>query len=170
MLAVLAALGLDARGAAGTAAPAPQRLAPAEIEDLLAFGDVLVSGSTPLAPGERALLVTHVETRMQQGGGYYADLYRTSVDVLGRLAGTRFAALDRAERAALVIRHRLGVADVRPDESLGPFPDEVRAVRTRTVPDLIGGYYASEAGWRVVGYSTFPGRCGDLARYTRSET
>jgi hypothetical protein len=140
------------------------------VDDLLAFGEVLVAGSTPLPPGERALLVAHIEQRLPQGGGYYADLYRTTVGLLARLAGVRFALLDAADRAALVTRHRLAIADVHPDEPLGAFADEVRAVRTRAVPDLIGGYYASEAGWGVVGYNAFPGRCGDLARYTRAET
>jgi len=46
----------------------------------------------------------------------------------------------------------------------------MRAIRTRAVPDLIGGYYGSPAGWAVVGYTTFPGRCEDLTRYVRAES
>jgi hypothetical protein len=42
-------------------------------------------------------------------------------------------------------------------------------VRTRVIPDLIEGYWGSPAGWAAVGYEAFPGRCGDLTRYTRSE-
>jgi hypothetical protein len=37
------------------------------------------------------------------------------------------------------------------------------------VRDLVGGYYNSPAGWAVVGYAHFPGRCGDLGRYVRPE-
>ncbi len=64
----------------------------------------------------------------------------------------------------------LAASGVRPGEDLGRFPDEMRSLRTRAVPDLIGGYYASPAGWAAVGYDTFPGRCGELTRYTRPES
>src|SRR2546422_7827598 len=30
------------------------------------------------------------------------------------------------------------------------------------LPIFLAGYYGSPAGWAVVGYATFPGRCGDL--------
>jgi hypothetical protein len=106
---------------------------------------------------------------MQQGGGYYVELYRTTIELLDQLAGARFSSLTPAARVTLIQQHRLGIADVRPDEPLGVLPDQARAVRTRAVPDLLGGYYASEAGWTAVGYATFPGRCGDLARYTRPD-
>jgi hypothetical protein len=43
------------------------------------------------------------------------------------------------------------------------------AIERILVPDLIRGYYESAAGWALVGYSTFPGQCGDLASYTRAE-
>src|SRR2546421_591140 len=82
----------------------------------------------------------------------------------GRLGDV--ATLAPLERSALVTRFRLGSAATLPDEDLGPFPDDASLVRTRVVPDLIAGYYASPAGWAVVGYDVFPGRCGDLARYT----
>jgi len=42
-------------------------------------------------------------------------------------------------------------------------------VREKAVPDLINGYWRSPAGWAAVGYGVFPGRCGDLTRYTRPE-
>jgi hypothetical protein len=152
------ALGVEPSATSALEAPA--------LDDLLAFGGVLVSGGPPLLPRERPLLLEHVEHRLQQGGGYYAELYRLTVDVLARLGGARFATLTDVERVSLITRHRLAIAQVRPDESL---TEDVRAVRTRAAPDLIAGYYASEAGWATVGYGVFPGRCGDLARYTRSE-
>jgi hypothetical protein len=168
ILAALAALGLDAP-ASGTEAQAPPPLPGSDLDDLLAFGEVLVAGAVPLPASERALLREHVDHRLGQGGGYYVDLYRTTVALLRRLGGARFGLLDPAERVALVSRFRLGVADVRPGESLGAFSEDVRAVRTRAAPDLLAGYYASAAGWAVVGYGSFPGQCGDLARYTRPE-
>ena len=45
----------------------------------------------------------------------------------------------------------------------------MRIVRTRAVPDLIGGYYGSPAGWAVVGYQSFPGRCGDCPLHPPGE-
>ncbi len=134
----------------------------------MAFAEVLV-GDGPLSPVEREYLVDHIERRTTQGGGYYLDLYRTTAGLLDSLAGARFSSLDLAQRGALITRHRLFSSAVRPEENLGPSPKETREVRTRAVPDLIGGYYASPAGWAVVGYGAFPGRCGDLARYTSPE-
>ena len=66
-------------------------------------------------------------------------------------------------------RNRLTSSDVQPDEHLGLFPDDTRLVRTRALPDLIGGYYGSPAGWAAVGYGAFQGKCADLVRYTRPE-
>lgn len=137
-------------------------LSPPELEDLVAFAEVLVDGRA-LSPVERRHLVDHIETRMRLDAGYRA-LYRTTVDLLNRLADARFSTLDIAQRIALMTRHRLTASGVRPDENPGAFPEAAR-VRTRAVPDLIGGYYGSPAGWAAVGYDAFPGECGDLARY-----
>jgi len=184
ILGVAAALGFDPPGVlrspggrAHAAATASAQLAPEpaaavlsrlHLEDLVAFAEVLV-GDGPLSPVEREYLVDHVERRTTQGGGYYLELYRTTAGLLDSLAGARFSSLDLAQRGALITRHRLFSSAVRPEENLGPFPKETREVRTRAVPDLIGGYYASPAGWAVVGYGAFPGKCGDLARYTSPE-
>ena len=54
-------------------------------------------------------------------------------------------------------------------EPSGARADDANTIRTQAAPDLIGAYYASASGWEVVGYSTFPGRCGDLSRYTAPE-
>ena len=149
-------------------AAAPTTLSGAELEDLLAFAELLVEGR-PLSPAERAPLVEHIEERAKQGSGYYLELYRTTVGLLDRVAGGGFSGLEVAQRIALMTRHRLTSSDVRPRENLGAFPDAVRAVRTRAVPDLIGGYYGSSRGRAVAGYDVFPGRCGSLARYTGPE-
>lgn len=179
-------LGIDLAGlmgqlyghaAAVVAQPAPAVLEPssktgtlsrAEMEDLVALAEVLVEGRT-LAPAERGHLVEHIEDRTRRSPGHLS-LYRTTVRTLERLAGRRVASLELRERIELVARHRLAASQVSPGEDLGPFPEEMRTLRTRAVPDLIGGYYGSPAGWAVVGYATFPGRCGDLTRYVRPES
>lgn len=147
------------------APPAP--LSTADIEDLVAFAGILVEGGT-LAPSDRRHVVEHIEDRARRQGTYRA-FYHTTVELLERLAGRRFASLAEAERLEVVTRHRLTVPDVRPSENLGPFAEAARVVRTRVVRDLVGGYYNSPAGWAVVGYAHFPGRCGDLGRYVRPE-
>jgi hypothetical protein len=54
-------------------------------------------------------------------------------------------------------------------ECLLPFRREELTVRALAVPELIAGYYRCAAGWAVVGYVAYPGRCGDPRRYTRAE-
>jgi hypothetical protein len=143
-------------------------LSGAEVEDLLAFGETLVKGST-LSHAERQYLVEHIEDRAKRSPEYLS-LYRTAVNTLNRLTGRRVSTLDIGERRQLVERHRLGVSLIRPGEDLGVLPEEMRALRKRVTPDLIAGYYGSASGWAVVGYSTFPGRCGALTRYVGSAT
>ena len=142
-------------------------LTTAEMDALLGFGEVLVEGRM-LAPTERDYLVRHIEesarSRPEQ-----LTLYRSTAGLLDRLAGGRFATLGIGDRVALVSRHRLDARGVLADDEIAHLGPEARAVRTRVVPDLINGYWRSPAGWAAVGYGTFPGRCGDLARYTRSE-
>jgi len=160
------------RRSLAAAQPAPQvseppaeTLSALELDDLVAFGEVVVGPGT-LSPIERGFLVDHIRYRAPRASGYYLSLYRTTTGLLGRLAGVRFSSLDVDQRNALVTRYRLSSSRVWPDEDLGPFPDDARTVRTRVVGDLIGGYYGSPAGWAVVGYDAYPGRCSDLARYT----
>ena len=148
--------------------PERSALSKAEMDDLVAFAEVLVGDET-LPLDERGYLVEHIEDRVKRRPGYLS-LYRTTVKTLERLAGRRFASREIRERLEVVARHRLSVSDILPGEDLGRFPVEVRALRRRAVPDLIGGYYASPAGWAVVGYQVFPGRCGDLTRYARPES
>ena len=143
--------------AAQPAAPAGElHAAPltlAELDDLAAFGEVVV-GPGPLLPIEREFLIYHLKA------------YRLTVSLLKQLAGAPFASLDPARRQAIVARHRLDSPLASPDEDLGPFPEAARTVRTQVAGDLIGGYYGSPAGWAVVGFDGFPGRCSDLTRYT----
>jgi hypothetical protein len=158
--------GQDAAPGRAEAAPGP--LSGRERDSLVAFAEVLV-GERPFSAEERSAVFDHLAERAGEASGYYLELYRTTAGLLDRLAGVRFASLSPERRRALLSRHRLTSATVLPGEALGPSPDAARAVRTRAVPDLIGGYYGSPVGWAAVGYATFPGRCGDLARYTRPE-
>jgi hypothetical protein len=135
-------------------------LSPAEMADLIAFGEVLLEGRA-LAPPERRYLVEHIEDRTTRSAEY-VSLYRAAVTILDRVAGRRFATLEIRERIDLITRH--GLAAVQ-GAAQAP-SDEMRALLTQVVPDLIRGYFASPIGWAVVGYDTFPGRCGELTRYT----
>jgi hypothetical protein len=180
---VLLILGIVPTGVIGCAAPrvadraapsvraapdAASELSSAEREALIAFGEALVEGRT-LSLAERRPLVEHIEDRTTNRPGALS-LYRTTVSTLDRLAGRRFASLEVGERIQLIARHRLARAPGSREEELGPLPAEIRTIRLRVVPDLIRGYYGSPGGWAVVGYQTFPGRCGDLSRYTRAES
>jgi len=154
-------------GYAAEAASKTGVLSGAELDDLIAFGEVLVEGRV-LSPTERGFLLEHIEDRLKHTPGNLS-LYRTTVSTLERLAGRPFARLDLRERLEVVTRHRLGTSQMSVEEAPGPFAAEMRAIRKQVVEDLIGGYYGSPVGWAIVGYATFPGRCGDLTRYTRAE-
>ena len=146
--------------------PASQ-LSTAEVENLVAFGEVVVEGRT-LALAERRSLVEHLEGRTKRSARYRA-LYRSAASTLDHLAGGPFASLAVSERVEFIARHRLASAPELQEEDLDPLPAEIRALQG-VASDLIHGYYASPAGWAVVGYQTFPGRCGNLTRYTRAES
>lgn len=161
---------LHAVGESPSADPTPSShetiaLSAAELESLVGFGEVLVAGRT-LLPAERDHLVEHI-TGSTQGSPDALRLYRTTTSLLDRLAGGPFARLEIAERVALVGRHRLDVRGA--DADIAHLDPDAKAVRQRAVPDLINGYWRSPAGWAAVGYGAFPGRCGDLTRYTRPE-
>ena len=92
-------------------------------------------------------------------------LYREAAAVLDRLAGAPFSKLAMRDRRDIVARH-----DLAPSRARIPRPEGVaNAIRRHVALDLIAGYYASPTGWALVGYGIFPGRCGDLTRYTRPE-
>jgi hypothetical protein len=143
----------------------PHSLAHDEIEDLVAFTEILVKGH-PLSVVERDLVVDHVRQRQSD---HDVAVYRTTVSALQRIGGARFSRLRREQRSALTRRYRLASSWAATGEDMSALRDDIRIVRTVAAPDLIRGYYRSSAGWAVVGYSTFPGRCGDLRRYTRPE-
>jgi len=142
-------------------------LSPSELAAVIAFGEILVSGGT-LPSLERGYLVEHVEDRTRRIHGFL-KLYRTTAEYLDGLGAAPFATLAPDERARLMIEHRLTVAEIRTRELLVPFARARVMVRALAAPDLMLGYYTSPAGWGVVGYEAFPGRCSDLTRYTRPE-
>jgi len=158
----------DSRAGVGAeAAAATTSLSSRELNDLVAFAELLVRGR-PLPGDDREAFALEIEARAARDPEYLS-LYRTTVTLLERLAGRGFSSLDVPARTALMSRHHLDSPHVRPGDALGPFADDVRLVRTRALRDLIADYYGSPAGWAVVGYDTFPGKCGDLERYTRPE-
>lgn len=142
-------------------------LSDGELENLVACGEVLVEGRT-LSTTERKHFIEYLDERTRTTPGYLS-LYRMTASHLDRLAGARFARLDLPARARVLVRHRLTWYDVRVREYLLPFRRRELAVRVLAVPDLIRGYYRSPAGWAVVRYGAFPGRCSDLTRYTLPE-
>ena len=134
---------------------------------IVSFAAVLVEGRE-LDAQEASYVVEHITYTAGKTPGYLA-LYRKTADLLDRLAGTPFSSLSLEQRISLMVQHRFTDRDVRIREDLLPWGREILAVRALAVPDLIGGYYFSPAGWAAVGYRAFPGRCGDLMRYTSAE-
>ena len=135
---------------------------------IVAFGEVLAMGR-PLSPDERQALLEEVDDQTRTIRGQLA-LYRMTADLLDGLARGRFAALDIADRTALLVRHSLTAFPVATRECLLPFRRRELAVRALAAPALVTAFYRSAAGWAVVGYRVFPGRCGDPLRYTRAES
>jgi hypothetical protein len=151
---------LDASAPTGT-------LSDRERDTVLAFGEVLAADRA-LVPAERRSYGEHIDEETRSTPGQLA-VFRVAAALLDRLAETSFSSLDIGERAALVARHRLAAYRVSAAEYLLPFRREELTVRALAVPALIAGYYRCAAGWAVVGYAAYPGRCGDPRRYTRAE-
>jgi hypothetical protein len=139
-------------------------LSAVELENLAAFGEVLVEGRT-LSTTERSHLIEYLDNLTRSTPGYL-PLYRMTASLLDHLAGARFGSLDVRARAEVMVRHRLTSDDVSAREYLLPVGRQELAVRVLAVPDLIGGYYRSAPGWALVGYDAFPGRPSNLIRYT----
>lgn len=148
-------------------ATAPGALSEREMQTIVAFAAVLVEGRA-LNAQEATYVVEHVTAKAGKRPGYLS-LYRKTAGLLDRLAGAPFSSLSLEQRIGLMMQHRFTDYDVRIRECLLPWGRETLAVRALAVPDLIGGYYFSPAGWAAVGYEVFPSRCGDLTRYTSAE-
>jgi hypothetical protein len=142
----------------------PAALSPGEVDALVALAEVLADGRV-LGAAERRDLAAALEHAVRLDPTRRA-LHRTTARVLERVGGRGFAGLGHDERVALVKRHRLDLRTRAADED-PPADPEIQTVRARAVPDLIGTYWASAPGWTALGYQAFPGRCGDLTRYTR---
>ena len=151
---------LDADSPTGT-------LTDGEKENVVALAEILVEGD-PLPPGRRMYLTEYLDYRSSNSPGFLL-LYEQASRLLDRLAGSRFSELSQVKRTQLVTAHRLFPPGGGIFDFLLPVDREKRAVRHLLAHDLIAGYYGSAAGWEIVGYEVFPGRCGDPKRYTRAE-
>jgi hypothetical protein len=138
-----------------------------ERDTLVAFGESLAVGRR-FSPAERRAFIEEVDDQTRTTPGQLA-VYRMTAGLLDRLTRESFATLDIRDRAELLARHALTSYPVRTRECLLAFRRQELAVRALATPALIVAYYRSAAGWAVVGYDTFPGRCGDPLRYTRAE-
>ena len=141
----------------------PRHLSARELDTLIAFGEVVVD-SRALSHDGRAALTEAIADGLGRAPDRIS-LYRGAAQLLDRLAGRELGKLDLVNRAGLIARHRLDIRAVA-DELV---TDDARFIRTTLGPDLIVAYWRSAAGWAAVGYQTFPGRCGDLVRYTYPE-
>lgn len=137
------------------------------LDQLVALGEVLVD-DRDLSTEEKEAFRTHIHLQIEIDSRY-GPLYENTADFLRGLAGGDFAALPRERRVQLALQNRLTSFRVGRKECLLPWGRTQRLVRLLAVPDLIFGYYSSAPGWAVVRYSSFPGQCGDLARYTRAD-
>ena len=153
--------------AANQPAPEAPTLSASELATLLAFGEVLVEGRT-LSAAERRYLAEHIQDSAKHIAEQRVQ-YTRAARLLDRLAGKPFSSLEITDRIQLLGRHRLDARTGPTGDDPAPLGGELRMIRARVVPDLIEGYWGSPAGWAAVGYGTFPGRCGALTRYTRSE-
>lgn len=157
-------MGAQGPGGSGSRA-SPAALTAPELDDLVAFAGILVVGAR-LGTDERRDIVEHVLYRVAPPSEYLG-LYRDTLRYLEQLAGERFSTLGFPEQLDLVRRHGLAATEMRAADD-SPL-DRARRHRARVVSDLIAGYFGSPAGWATVGATAFPGRCGDLDRYTRPE-
>lgn len=150
---------------ASSRASEPGRLSEAELDTLVAFGEVIVEGRV-LPADARAMLAEALADRVDRVPNR-VSLFRGAAQLLDRLAGGGgLTSLNLVDRVALVARHRLDIRAVADEPAVS---DDARFIRTSLGPELIVAYWGSGAGWAAVGYDTFPGRCGDLVRYTRPE-
>jgi len=65
------------------AEPPTESLSELELDDLVAFGEVVV-GPGSLSPLERGYLVDHIGYQARRASGYYLSAYRTTVSLLAR--------------------------------------------------------------------------------------
>jgi hypothetical protein len=146
----------------------PGTLSENEMGFIIAFGETLIA-ENPFSETEKGYLRRHIDYRTKKTPGFFS-VYRMTANLLQDITSNgEFAKFSIAERINLLKRHDLLSYDVQAREYLSPFHRQELITRTLAVPDLIGGYYASPAGWAIVRYDAFPGRCGDLSRYTRPD-
>ncbi len=145
---------------------APGPLSRRDVDTVLAYADVLLS-DTGVSAAARVDLEGHVRDRCQHEPGY-RDAYRLAVTVLDDAAGGEFASRPFDERRRIVHRRNLHRHDVRARDWLWTVDRRGLAVRALAARDLVAGFFLSSAGWALLGYETFPGRCRNLSDYTRA--
>ena len=141
------------------------RLAEAELATLASFAEVLVAGEALTAEALHPVRTALEEAAAERPG--FRALCAETCRLLDALAPGGFAAAPVATRVRLVAAARLGEFPVGRVELLRWWQRDAHAVRDLLVPDLVGAYYDSPAGWGEVGYRAWPGVCGDPRAYTR---
>lgn len=139
--------------AAGNAGP----LSSEDLADVAALAEVLHG---PEADRERRELEVTVRwwATGRTARGRHLPIYREGLRAL-RQAANRSGHDRRFHQLALADREAIVAALFSPDGT-GPF--QALAV------ELLEGIYASAPGWRVVGYSTWPGVASPPLEYTRA--
>lgn len=140
-------------------------LKPAESAILVAYAEALAD-DRDFSEETRLYMKTHLANRTRNDAGYLA-LFELTAAFLAKYGD--FAKLTRERRVALLEQHGMMSCRVHLRECVSPFGETQRIIRGLAAPDLVSAYYLSAAGWAVVGYSVFPGGCGDLRRYAQPE-
>ena len=141
-----------------------QPLSSTERRTLVDLAEVL-GGGRPLLPIEREDILSHI-TQRETASSEMLAVYRETAALLNRLAEVPFSALPFSKRRELVARQ-----NHVPFRRGTQLSDDAAHTKSVTVAlDLIAAYYGTSVGWAVVGYGVFPGRCGDLVRYTHPES
>lgn len=160
-------LGSPSKSSPSDAVASAAKLTAADIDTLLALAEVAARGRA-FSLDERRAVSDEIGYWARQSADQ-RDYYHIAVRLLDRLARRPFARLRLDDRIQLVDRYRLNVRAVPPAEDPVSAGRDARIVRERVVPNLIEAYWGSAAGWVALQYMTFPGRCGDLVQYTRSD-
>lgn len=149
--------GLDRLGHGGRGADSAGALGAEDLADIAALAEVLHSPEDDRERRELAMTVRWWATG-RSSRGPLMPVYRDGLRALGRAARragheVRFSQLALADREAIV--------------SALFSPDGGGAFQALGM-ELLEGIYASAPGWRVVGYSTWPGVASAPLEYTRA--
>ena len=134
-----------------------------------------------LAPIEKSAVEEHLRWRAEESPGYRAA-FTQGLALLDRETRNRFpkqvrfGALSREEGNQVLTSLLAGIDPYPrfrqvPREVLLSYFDQGRLerfhFRRHVVSEILHAYYQSAAGWGLVGYEAFPGRCGGPGFYSR---